>query len=144
MSWNKESSNKDGRKIGEPHPEWRMNYSFWRDWLSLPNSRRTISHADIWEYYIVNGKTFRIVIWDPKNNNGTLKRIVGNRNSKEDINPMGIPLYCLLSWKDKKNQLCCCDVNFHEEHGKFKNHMNFYLNIEKEPENGWDNGLFER
>ncbi len=144
MSWDKENSPRGGKKVGEPHPDWRMNYSNWRDQLDIPQFRGTIGHCDIWEYYIADGKTYKIVIWDPKNKTGTLKRLIGNKNSREDINPIGVPTYCLLSWKDEKMGVCSCNINFHVEHDKFKNHMSHYLKIDKAPKTGWDGGLFER
>ena len=143
MTWNKESSSK-GSKIAEPHSDWRLNYSHWRDTLDNKNFRSTVGHCDIWEYYLAEGKSFRVIIWCPKTKTGTLKRIVGSKDYKKDINPIGIPTHCLFAWKDELLGNCCCDLNFHVDYDKFKNHMNYYLKIEKELERGAYNGLFDR
>ncbi len=144
MSWDKENVPKAGKKVGEPHADWKINYSYWRDQLDNRNFRSTVGNCDIWEYYIVDGKTFKITIWDANYKTGNLKRLIGNKNSRDDINSIGIPTYCLFSWKDEKLGLCCCALNFHIDFDKFKSHMIHYLKIDIAPKTGWDGGLFER
>lgn len=115
----------DGKEIGKPHPDWRVNYEVFHTRMRESTFRKYIGGCKIVEYFMINEKCTPLVIWDPETKIGTDK---AKRKEFLMQYPDWIGHYVLFVWIDPKTKnLNCCDLIYHKPSDHFMDHFERYI-----------------
>src|SRR5580693_2507758 len=104
MAWeDNDSTNSDGRKPGEPHPDAQRNYDMWRNTYSAMAS--TGGYEQVYDRTRSTGKYYKVKI--------------GNEVREEEEKIIEEPICVRLYWKDENDNNMGSAISFHQSNGKF-------------------------